>query len=86
MPRANKGRGKGYRRTKNGRYEAYVSEHCHFVSLGTYDSESEAINVVSSYKADRLEDNYRLVAEALNRNPETVRKYLARYRKEKHHD
>ena len=216
MSRANKGRGKGYRRTKNGRYEAYVSEHCHFVSLGTYDSESEAINVVSSYKADRLEehlnrynhtlsegviyednyiafdngdvfnlfgekmhpsvdrngyltglinghfqqyhiliakcfvpnpngypfvnhdngiksdnradnlywctrsentlhsfrtglqnnvagvpvytieekeymrshceDNYRLVAEALNRNPETVRKYLARYRKEKHHD
>ena len=37
MPRANKGRGKGYRRTKNGRYEAYASEHCHFVSLGTYD-------------------------------------------------
>ena len=45
-----KGNEKGYRRTKNGRYEAYISDHCRYI------------------------------------NPETVRKYMARYRKEKYYD
>lgn len=47
-------RGKCYRRTKNGKYEAYVSDHCRFVSLGTYDNENDAINTVERYKDDRL--------------------------------
>ena len=47
-------RGKCYRKTKNGRYEAYISEHCRFVSLGTYDNENDAIIAVEQYKDNRL--------------------------------
>ena len=47
-------RGKCYRKTKNGRYEAYVSEHCIFISLGTYDNENDAAEVVERYKNNRL--------------------------------
>lgn len=47
-------RGKCYRKTKNGRYEAYISEHCKFVSLGTYDNEIDAMNSVKQYKNNRL--------------------------------
>lgn len=47
--------GKYYRKTKNGKYEAYISEHSKFVSLGTYDTESEAIKVINDYKNKRLE-------------------------------
>lgn len=52
-------RGKCYRKTKNGRYEAYVSEHCRFVSLGTYDNENDAITVVEEYKDKRLRESVR---------------------------
>ena len=86
-----KGNGKGYRRTKNGRYEAYISDRCRYTNLGTHDTECEAKNAVSLYKEkqymrDHCDDNYRIVADKLNRNPETVRKYMARYRKEKYYD
>lgn len=47
----------GYRKTKNGRYEAYASDHCRFVNLGTYDTEYEAENAVSLYKTKRLEEH-----------------------------
>ena len=47
-------RGKCYRKTKNGRYEAYVSDHCRFISLGTYDNKDDAIIAVDQYKDDRL--------------------------------
>ena len=52
-------RGKCYRKTKNGRYEAYISEHCRFVSLGTYDNENDAITVVEQYKDKRLRESVR---------------------------
>lgn len=52
-----KGNGKGYRRTKNGRYEAYISDHCRYINLGTHDTECEAKNAVSLYKAKRLEEH-----------------------------
>ena len=47
-------KGKCYRKTKNGRYEAYISDHCKFISLGTYDNENDAINAVKQYKDNRL--------------------------------
>ena len=47
-------RGKCYRKTKNGRYEAYVSDHCRFISLGTYGNKDDAIIAVERYKDDRL--------------------------------
>ena len=47
-------RGKCYRKTKNGRYEAYVSDHYRFIYLGTYDNKNDAIIAVEQYKDDIL--------------------------------
>ena len=52
-------RGKCYRKTKSGKYEAYVSDHCKFISLGTYDNENDAIIAVEQYKDDRLRESVR---------------------------
>lgn len=52
-------RGKCYRRTKNGKYEAYVSDHCEFIALGTYDNENDAIIAVEQYRDDRLRESVR---------------------------
>ena len=52
-------RGKCYRRTKNGKYEAYVSDHCKFIALGTYDNENDAIIAVEQYRDDRLRESVR---------------------------
>ena len=41
---------KGYRRTKNGRYEAFCSDHCDTIYLGTHDTVSEAENAVLEYR------------------------------------
>lgn len=45
---------KSYRRTKNGRYEAFCSDHSKYMYLGTYDSPEEAERVAFNYRADRL--------------------------------
>ena len=47
--------GKNYRKTKNGRYEAYTSDHGKYVYLGTYNNENDAIKAVKRYKYKRLE-------------------------------
>lgn len=52
-------RGKCYRKTKNGKYEAYISDHCRFVSLGTYDDEEDAIIAVERYKDNKLRKSVR---------------------------
>lgn len=52
-----KERGKCYRKTKNGKYEAYISDHCRFISLGTYDNENDAIIAVKQYRDDRLRES-----------------------------
>lgn len=52
-------RGKCYRKTKNGKYEAYISDHGRFISLGTYIDECDAINVVAEYKDARLRKSVR---------------------------
>lgn len=49
-----KERGKCYRKTISGRFEAYVSDHCKFVSLGTYDCKDDAIFAVEQFKSSRL--------------------------------
>lgn len=45
---------KSYRRTKNGRYEAFCSEHSHSIFLGTYDTPEEAEEASYNYRANRL--------------------------------
>ena len=45
---------KGYRRTKNGRYEAFCSDHCDTIYLGTHDTVSEAENAVLEYRFSRF--------------------------------
>ena len=45
---------KGYRLTKNGRYEAFCSDHCDSIYLGTYDTVYEAEEAVFDYRANRL--------------------------------
>ena len=45
---------KGYRKTANNKYECYVSEHRKFISLGTYNTESEAKEVVFSHRINRF--------------------------------
>ena len=49
-----KGAGKCYRKTKSGKYEAYVSDHSTFISLGTYEYEQDAIKAVNVFKDNRL--------------------------------
>ena len=45
---------KGYRKTKNGKYEAFCTDHQVSIYLGTYPTVSEAENAVFEYKATRL--------------------------------
>lgn len=48
--------GKGYRKTKNGRYETFASVRSKTISLGTYDTIMEAKDAVFNYRAKRLID------------------------------
>lgn len=45
---------KGFKKTKNGRYRAYVSNHSKSIYLGTYDTSEEAKEAVIDYKIDRF--------------------------------
>lgn len=45
---------KGFRKTKNGRYEAFISNHSKTMNLGTYDTEDEARETVYQYRFDRF--------------------------------
>lgn len=45
---------KGYRQTKNGRYEAFVSDHSESIFLGTYDTVDEAKKAVFDFRANRF--------------------------------
>ena len=47
-------RANGYRRTRNERYEAFASNRCKTISLGTYDTIDEAKEAVFNYRANRL--------------------------------
>lgn len=69
---------RSYRRTKNGRYEAYCSDHSHSIFLGTYDT--------PEYIRDHRYDDRKEVADHIGRNPETVRKYMYKYRRECNND
>ena len=59
---------KGYRQTKNGRYEAFVSDHSKSIFLGTYDTPEEAKKVVVKEKQlliDYLNDSIHLANDYL---------------------
>lgn len=45
---------KGYRKTKNGRYETFVSNHSKTINLGTYNTIEEARDAVLNYRLDRF--------------------------------
>lgn len=45
---------KGYRKTKNGRYEAFCSDRCDSIFLGTHDTVAEAEEAVFNYRANKL--------------------------------
>lgn len=45
---------KGYRKTKNGRYEVFASNRSKTVNLGTYDTVDEARNALFNYRENRL--------------------------------
>ena len=45
---------KSYRKTKNGRYEAFCSNHSHSIFLGIYDTPKEAEEASYNYRANRL--------------------------------
>ena len=45
---------KGYRQTKNGRYETFISNHCKTISLGTYDTIDNAKEALFNYRVERL--------------------------------
>ena len=45
---------KGYRQTKNGRYETFISNHCKTISLGTYDTIDDAKEALFNYRVARL--------------------------------
>lgn len=47
-------RAKGFRKTANGRYESFVSNHGKTINLGTYDTPEEAAEAVFEYRANRL--------------------------------
>lgn len=47
-------RAKGYRRTKNGKYECIVSDRQKTIMLGTYETEQEAIESVFNFRKNRL--------------------------------
>ena len=48
---------KGYRKTKNGKHEAFSSDHRVYKYLGTYESEKEAIDAVLRYRINRFVSN-----------------------------
>ena len=45
---------KGYRRTKNGKYECIVSDRQKTIILGTYETKQEAIESVFNFRKNRL--------------------------------
>lgn len=52
-------RGRGYKQTKNGKYEVSVSENGRSKSLGTYSEEKIAEEVVQNYRIQRFISNAR---------------------------
>lgn len=47
---------KGYRKRKNGRYEAFASDHSKTIYLGTHDTSDEAKEAIFNYRATRLKN------------------------------
>lgn len=59
-------RAKGYRRTKNGKYECFVSDKQDTIMLGTYETEQEAIEAVFNFRKNRLRSAVGFYALKLN--------------------
>ena len=51
-----RGMRKGYRKTKNGKYETFVNSNGKTISLGTYDTEEKAQQRIIYFYKDRLEE------------------------------
>lgn len=49
----------GYRRTKQGKFEAFCSDHGNYIYLGTYDTVAEAEEATFNYRLDRFDSRIR---------------------------
>lgn len=47
-------RAKGYRKTKNGKFECFVSVKQKTISLGTYNTENEALDTIFEYRVNKF--------------------------------
>ena len=47
--------GRGYRETRNGRFEAYVSDHSQTIFLGTHDTSEDARYAVLNYRISKMQ-------------------------------
>ena len=65
---------KGYRRTKTG-YETFISNHSKSISLGTYKTEQEAVEVVFRYRVERFKNG----CEKIGLNPADGKLYENNY-------
>ena len=66
---------KGYRKTKNNKYETCVSCDCKSINLGSYDTEKEAQKAVYDFRVNRFIRG----CEKLNINPYDGREYEGKY-------
>ena len=66
---------KGYRKIKNNKYETFVSCNCKSISLGTYDTEEAAKEVIYNFRVNRFIQG----CKNLNLNPYDGREYEKKY-------
>lgn len=66
---------KGYRKTKNNKYEVFTSCNCKSINLGTYDTEEEAQETIYNYRINRFIQG----CEKLKLNPYDGREYEKNY-------
>ena len=69
--------GQGYRQTTSGRYETFVRSEQHDFSLGTYDTEEEAIRTVVQFKLKRLLQNLSVLHLNLSEGKIVCNEYIA---------
>ncbi len=70
-------RGKGYRRTANGNYETFVSDHCRTVNLGTYQTIQDAQDAVFDFRVSRLINGVKKYGLCIDDSKVFMLRYLA---------
>lgn len=68
---------KGYRRTRNGKYETFVHSGRKTISLGTYENEDDAKEIVIQYRIKRFIESCEKLGLNASDGIEYERKYVA---------